>query len=248
MIMDNWSIDHNTTNGLSVHLESILDFLLSIFCNIFGNNVMHGENCIVFNDPNTSCPKFIHSHPARTIRLHVSSLNLWDQVIYQLGHEMCHYALHQHKGGDNYTLKWFEEIVCEAISLYILKYSKDNWKKCRLSRLNVKYWISIAQYLVKQKNGNGNAVLENIHTLDDLRRFNSQCENIREDHHFECNSLYESIKLNPSKIRFLVDYPQYLMPPERLLLDFEKWEKNDTGLHDNAVFILLQNIQPKISR
>lgn len=247
MKLDNWSIDQNSTNGLSSQLESILSFLLVMFNEIFGTDVMHGENCIVYNDPSAPCPRFIHSLPARKIRLHVKSLNLWNQVIYQLGHEMCHYALHQHKNSDANTLGWFEEIVCEAISLYTLKLAKDNWKKCSLSKLDIKYWIKISQYLANEKKVIGNAILVNIHTLEELKVFNAKCENVREDHQLERNSLYETVKLHPTQLRFLVDYPQYLIMPERLLIDFEVWKQHDLGLYDNAVFTLLQRIQPIIT-
>jgi hypothetical protein len=45
--------------------------------------------------------------------------DLWNQHVYQFAHEACHVlANHQQKTHGN---QWFEESVCEAASLYVLK-------------------------------------------------------------------------------------------------------------------------------
>ena len=117
-----WTVlESNNSN----HTYYILEFLLEEFCQIFGFNVMHNEDCIVYNAPHSRCPRFIHSKPL-SIRLHQSSLTFWSQTIYQLSHELCHYAMHQTKANKKISLSWFEEIICEAVSLYALKYSATN--------------------------------------------------------------------------------------------------------------------------
>ena len=106
------------------NIKAILDFLLPRFIEIFGMETMGIENCIVFNDNNADCPMLITSINPPIIRLAQKTMDAWAQTIYQLSHEMCHYAIRQHKKDKEFSLKWFEEITCEAASLYFLQYAR----------------------------------------------------------------------------------------------------------------------------
>lgn len=99
------------------YLDSLLEFLLPEYIRIFGQDIMTTTPCIVHNDPDSECPYFHHTTPLK-IRLSMSELSYWAQMVYQLSHELCHYAMYQTKQDKTKTLSWFEEIVCEAMSLY----------------------------------------------------------------------------------------------------------------------------------
>ena len=117
------------------YLIDLLDFLLIEYVRIFGEDTLYAEKCLIYNDPEAECPMLIINAIPIQIRLAQSSLNYWAQTIFQLSHELCHYCIRQRKDNKNYTLSWFEEIVCEAISLYFLKWAADNWNKCRCQPL-----------------------------------------------------------------------------------------------------------------
>ena len=101
-------------------LVEILKFLLPEYIRIFGKEVMMNAPCIVYNDTNAKCPCFNHTEPL-TIRLNQKSLSFWAQTIFQLSHEMCHYAMYQAKEDKEQTLSRINQIVCEAMSLYALE-------------------------------------------------------------------------------------------------------------------------------
>ena len=103
------------------YLMALLQFLLAEYSRVFGTDIMTAEECIVYNDPESECPRIIFNTVPIRIRLHQKSLSFWAQTIFQLSHEMCHYAMYQAKEDKEQTLSWFEEIVCEAMSLYALE-------------------------------------------------------------------------------------------------------------------------------
>ena len=126
---------------------SILTFLFGEYSRLVGSDIMSREDCIVYNDPNADCPMLvINTMPVR-IRLVQKRFEYWAQTIYQLSHEMCHFAFRQYKEKKEFTLRWFEEIVCEAMSLYALEYSSRNWQCCQLSKINPSFAQSIESYL-----------------------------------------------------------------------------------------------------
>ena len=63
------------------------------------------------------------------IMLSVENYSYWCQVIYQLSHELTHCFIYCHNKSENKKSKWIEETICEAISLYFLKYFGSNWYK-----------------------------------------------------------------------------------------------------------------------
>ena len=101
---------------------SILLFLLEEFSRLVGADIMFREDCVVYNDPHADCPMLIINTLPVHIRLVQCNYLYWTQTIYQLSHERCHFAFRQCKENKKFTLRWFEEIVCEAMSLYALDY------------------------------------------------------------------------------------------------------------------------------
>ena len=152
----------------------ILAYLLEEFSRIFGSDVMTNEDCIVYNDARSECPMLITNIRPIHIRLSQETLSALSQTIYQLSHEMCHYAIRQRKANKDLTLSWFEEIVCEAVSLYILKYSSEQWGKCLLSQTQP-YWAQAHKtYLENQLNRERTNEFQEFDTIEKLIAYEKQ--------------------------------------------------------------------------
>lgn len=54
------------------------------------------------------------------------------------------------KEDKNLIIQWFEETLCEAMSLYILKLSSLRWHECALSHINPNYSTSFNQFSHKR--------------------------------------------------------------------------------------------------
>lgn len=217
----------------------ILDFLLEEYSRIFGTNIMYNSPCYIYNDRNSPCPR-IDVSPMR-IRLGQQSLNFWSQTIYQLSHELCHYAIQQGKVNKSVWLSWFEEIVCEAMSLYALEYATYYWYKCKLCAINSEFYKSNAEYLgvvLAEPSTDG---FKRCNTIEKLREYenNRYSESKRETHARERKIIYAYICANPLEARCFLDYDKYLNP-DKLTINFDAW------LRDNPCEMVQQlaKIQP----
>ena len=227
----------------SEHYENtafILAYLLEEFSRIFGSDVMTNEDCIVYNDISSQCPRFIHSSPL-SIRLHQKSLMFWSQTIFQLSHEMCHYAMHQTKDNKDITLSWFEEIVCEAVSLYALEYASKEWSACKLSQYSPDFASNHKKYLydeLKSDYTDGFKVCDSVDKLL-LYEVQKKPENERETHCEERNIIYATISKNPLELKSVLNYTKYI-ENNGVTIDFDRW------IQDNPCNLLqeLKKIQP----
>ena len=220
------------------YLYAIHKFLLSEYENLFGEEIMFAEECIIFNDSQSECPMLITNTTPILIRLSQSSLSYWAQTIFQLSHELCHYAMRQRKLNKNFTLSWFEEIVCEAMSLYFLKCSFENWSVCELSEKQPLFNKAIEKYLKDELEKEGTDDFQNCVNYERLREYEQERSTIRETHRNERNLLYYEIIKNPKLCKCFCDYPKYLM--NNLTINFEKWLSED----ENHIVKCLSSIQP----
>ena len=215
----------------SYSVKQILDFLLPEYCRMFDSKTMYAEKCIVYNDCAAECPMLVTNYDPIRLRLAQLPLNYWSQTLFQLSHEMCHYAIRQGKTDKTFTINWLEEIICEAASLYALNYAKNNWRKCSLSQLDNAYSRSIFAYLSSQLN----------HTIEQLEKYNSIAGDHREGHGRERNTLYSAILKKPGECKCFCEMYRYLNP-DRLTINFEAW-KNDSP---SELIKCLERIQPCI--
>lgn len=208
----------------------ILAFLLEEFSRIFGNDIMAIEDCIIFNDPHSECPMLITNLSPIHIRLSQESLTAISQTIYQLSHEMCHYAIRQRKTNKDFTLSWFEEIVCEAVSLYALKYSSEQWEKCLLSQTQP-YWAQAHKtYLENQLNRESTNEFQECDTVEKLMVYEKKAlpESKRETHRAERNAIYRAISSNPMELKCVLNYSKYV-ENNGVTIDFDEWIKEDSS-------------------
>lgn len=231
-----WSVED--MDG-SEDTEEILSFLLIEFSRIFGCECMSAERCVVNNDFSAPCPMLITNCTPICIRLVQPMLSYWSQTIFQLSHELCHYAIRQHKTDKDFTLSWFEEIVCEATSLYFLEYAHNNWHSCTLSKRDLHYGESIKVYLLDQLCKSGTNVFSQCTTLERLAEY-EKCKALeRETHRNERNIVYQALSAEPDNLSLVCDYTMYLRE-DALTLDFECWNKE----HGCNLLQVLCNIQP----
>lgn len=225
----------------SDNVKYILLFLLPEYSRIFGSKIMNAETCIVFNDPTSECPMLITSTNPVMIRLAQSSTSFWAQTIYQLSHEICHFAIRQDKHNKGYTLSWLEETICEAMSLCMLQYSAVNWYKCPLSQRAPQFSNSIMAYLVNELKRIPKNSLSMCQTLGELRACNQNAAAERDGRLGERNTLYRVISEFSEESYLFCDMYQYLNE-DQLTVDFEKWLAD----HPSEIVRCLSQIQPKI--
>ena len=236
--MSDWTIAE--CDGVE-QLHDISVFLLDLFSEVFGESTMQSEACQIYNNPHASFPMLVTNDSPIRIRLSQSNLAFWSQTIFQLSHELCHYALRQHKADKSVILHWFEEIVCEAMSLYCLKYSAENWDSCSLSSANPLYSDSINVYLHNEISKAATDEFKRCNTIHSLSLYETGriSESRREGHVSERTSLYQAMTRNPQSIHDICHYTSYINE-DGLTIDFNSW------LHNNnrKLIRMLQNIQP----
>lgn len=82
----------------------------------------------------------------RTIYLRVDH-NVWNQFVYQLAHELCHYFI---PGEVISELRWFEETLCAAMSLYVLANMLIYLQKNKLSSEYDHNYIDYANKIINE--------------------------------------------------------------------------------------------------
>ncbi len=203
-------------------IQEILSFVLVIFNEVLP--IAGEEECIVFNDSSAECPMLITNKKSLEIRLNVEEESKWNQVIYQMSHEIMHYALRQKREKKGEILSWFEETLCEAFSLYTMSIAMTKWKICSFYKLNKNYYKYIGSYFNKELNKKGDKISECV-TLDCLREIDKEAETHREWRYDIRNAVFELFKVYPKGIAEILDYSEYV-EEDMLTINFYKWEQN----------------------
>jgi len=219
---------------------ALFTFLMTEYCRIFGMDTMTNEPCIIYNDINANYPMLVINNKPILIRLAQKSLSFWCQTIFQLSHELCHYAMRQHKADKDFTLSWFEEIVCEAMSLYALQFASKEWKQCQLSWSNPSYAESIENYLNDELNREGTDLLQQCTTVELLKEYEINHSGDRDSHKNERNALFYAITTCPEECRCFCDYSKYVNKETNVTINFSSWENNDPS----QLIRLLHKLQP----
>ena len=214
-----WTVAIDQTNTLG----PMFFFVLSQFEKLFGQEIMRAEKCFVYNDPAADFPITIFNSTPIKIRTSVETLAYKNQLVYHLSHELMHYAFRQKRAKKDEYLSWFEELVCEAISLYILKYSGAYWKACKLSRQDQFYGRYMTSYLREVLDEQATDRFSTCTSIDRLAEYEKVAETDRAAHISERNALYNEFLKDPSQIKHLLNYADYRTGPGRLLIDFDQW-------------------------
>ena len=238
MKFPNWTFTISTEDEQK-YMCPLFEFLLSQFVEIFGDPTLGAEPCMVYNDPAAPYPMLITNCIPIQLGTCLKSLQYWSQYIFQAAHELTHYAIRQSKEDKNLIIQWFEETLCEAMSLYILKLSSLRWHECALSHINPNYSTSLIDYFKNIYNKTVPSLLKECRSLDDLRNIESTCREQRIFRSMERNFLVDAFCEYPESISSFVYYALYMRGD--LQIDFEKWKE-----HSSAPLIpKLEFIQPK---
>jgi len=236
-----WTLLEQTTEDTK-YMQPLFMFVSSVFVEIFGETVMNKEPCILYNDISADFPMLIRNTTPIRIRTNAKSLNYWAQFIFNLSHEMTHYVIRQYKPDKAAIVKWFEETLCEAMSLYILRLCSSRWNECILFPLNAGYGKSLEDYLLNEYLNTEDSVLKKCHTVHGLELVESSCEVNRKERSIERNYLYDTFCEMPNNIAEFVYYPLYVR--DNIQIDFNAWEHNQEC---SQLVLRLKDIHPVLT-
>lgn len=176
--------------------------------------------CYVEINTSLDAPHYIDSAKKSSghhIELTVSHFNLWNQMLFQLAHEITHCFIFCNNQSVAHSISWVEETICEAMSLFFLKLSSQNWSRLPLYKINPKYARQfITPYLENEIEKDAGAdKLGSCASYDELLHIEMTSQSNREYRHEETVKLYELIKKND--IAGLVKYRDYALANKRLL-------------------------------
>lgn len=240
--VNNWTIQKRTLYDQK-YLQPLCVFIQKLFEEIFGSDIMKKEAVLLYNDSEASCPMLIINRTPIVIRTCAVDLRYWSQFIYQFSHELTHYVIRQHRHKGDGKIKWFEETVCEAMSLYILWQSSEKWSKCTLAKENPNYNNCLRKYLSDERNcaADNKSALKKCHTASDLQKIEQTCEDRRSDRFQERNYLYELFRKNPEYMPMIVAYSHYAH--DNLLIDLDQWLQD---IDESGLILKLRQIQPNV--
>lgn len=239
-IPSNFQMVFNTEEDKK-YLQSLVEFVFLQFEEMFGKELLQGEDCLIYNNPNNHVPFLKYGNPLEIISC-CSDLRYWAQFIYHLSHELTHYVLRKLRTDKNKVPKWIEETICEAISLHTLRQSSDRWDECILYDLNPDYDLDIYKYFEEEFSKTGESELQTCRTFQQLQLIENTSESNRLARSLDRNYLVESFDDFPESIKDLVFYPIFMRSD--LTIDFKLWRQ----VYPNSALIpILEYIHPQIA-
>lgn len=240
-------MNHFNLSGIGSNSQILFYYQYKLCSDVFGFEAMASESCNVLCTDNDEAPILVNVTSPIEIWINADD-NRWCQVVYQLSHEMCHYAMRYNKTNRNYVLKWFEETICEAFSLYSLNYFSEHWTECYLVRMNPVYANSFRNYVTDTVSEKAPIAEDPVHSLSKCRTMENLgfVEKHSEDKRYlrfsERDYLYDLFKSHPDMIRLLLNYEKYVNK-KSMMIDFDRWIDDENG----SVFLKsVSEIQPNI--
>ena len=219
---DYFVIDNIAAN--SVYLRGILDEIVNVYekCGAkFDNKWKVVRTWIGLN------PQFVPTHNNTNfdeIHLTIQDCRYWCAVVYQLSHELHHLFAYIHSNRSDYVIRWVEELICEAISYYFLKYYSDNYDKTCLYKYENNYGHYFIEYLNSIALNSGNGKLKSLRGYNELMKFEETVYTNRENHHKEVYELFTLIDWNSLipllNIKNYYDVSKHLIITSALLRDY----------------------------
>lgn len=225
--MEEKMIKHNNWN-VQNEIFPLFKFVLPMFESIFGQAIMEKEQCTIYIDMTCVIAPLTAFNPTRII-LNVESC-CFNQVIFQLAHELTHYAVRQNTDYQytNCAIAAFEEPAAEAMSLYILKLCAEHWVNCDFYQYNLEYAKSFETYRVREYNKASGT------KPNDYGEWTSICNGFtgyltsdsqRPNVSAMRNALYDAFVQFPDDIGLFIKYPLYMRSiPYEKLIDEPAWK------------------------
>lgn len=127
--------------------------------------------------------------------------NKWDQLSYQLAHEMCHRIIPNEV---TKNLRWLEESICEMSSYFFLPQLSKRWRRKKFNLVNAKtkkpYYSQFEKYV---KNDWKKAIEVNLSSFsayppsDELQMLINNCE-LREQNAYIAKALLPIFNSHPN--------------------------------------------------
>jgi len=238
-----WALDASVVQN-----EDLFWFVMNKFSSVFGSDVMSAQAVTLYNDPGARCPMNVLD-PA-SIRLAMpSGMNFWSQFVYQLSHELTHYAIRQRNQAGGIGVRWFEETICEAMALWGLRVVCDDWRRSPYFDRPI-YQFQMRKYLEDELRDNASGDLTPFHdvsSIDELVELDRLAEgepgdplgamHQRDRRARERVALYDLLMRRRSDIKVLLDYTRHIQPVpsgarDPLFIDFVEWQRNDVAHQD----------------
>ena len=139
------------------------------------------------------------------------------------------------------ALSWLEEIISTAFSWYALKYSSDNWSKCKLSLFAADYAHGLSGYLVQLQKCPANHLFAACNTVDALVQYDvhRMAQENRASQQVEIATVFQAFVDNPASLQMLGNYYLYRRM-DGVTIDFERWHHDS----DNPLISVLESVQP----
>ena len=154
--------------------------------------------------------KFFHQ-----VHLTLLEYGIWDQLIFQISHELTHYMIYCHCKDESGYASWLEETICEAMSLYFLALYRDNWEKLSLYKYNAVYDKIVGKYLEDELREHGTERLSRCSSYQELLEIDRTSQDCREDRRTERNKLFSLIY--ERDIKGMIYYRDYIIPNSKIL-------------------------------
>ena len=230
---------------------------------IFGTNVRYGESIkdtivdafesmgvsfdykkrLIAYDSKMPSPMFCRADENYGMQLDTIFVNcscdIWNQLVFQLSHEITHCFIHCANSDRTKHIDWIEETICEAVSLYFLKYFFEKWPLLPLYELDPNYAIKYDKYLNNELSKEGNKQLTLCSSIEDLKQLNAISQIDRESRQYERNKLYSL--LNKDSIPALIYYRNFAI--DVLLMDSYGYRR---AYSNNSAVSYLCDLQDKI--
>ena len=240
--LTNWLIERQLEDKTNYQWVVLSSFVILLSQELLGITNDGIKSLLILDSNNIDVPMYIKEQ--QLIILSIEDTSYWCQVIYQLSHELCHMYIQKNSLETEEYLVWFEETLCEAFSYLVLEECSKRWLKCELSKVNSRYNANITDYLrnlLQKKNGEKLSLCK---TIEDLRIINSESERKRDERAAERALIYHAMNKYLNDLPIILTYRKYILPPEKLLIDFSSWKHS---YPDNKLIGEMEKIQPKIS-
>lgn len=120
-------IESEWGNANPVDVKAVLDSASEVISAYVGNRSL--GTVIIRNDSKGPISLYERGPNNEYIVMLDVKGRYWAQLAYQFSHEMCHLLTNYDLAPNNITRQqWFEESICEAFSLFVLKKMADQWE------------------------------------------------------------------------------------------------------------------------
>ena len=237
-VLDNWNYDE----GVAVRAVAV-----SVVSNLMPYFPMKKLNPILLKNDKRG-PKVLYQRGQNNeyiIFVNIAG-NYWAQLAYQFSHEFCHILSNYEKGNDKN--QWFEESLCEAISLHTIDKMSIQWEHTPPHPSWKPYASSLKDYLInllsEEHRGNSDHLSEWLIIHEESLRKNPY---LRKKNEVVGTAIYRLIKSGKFDVRSI----QYLNLGKKnkhkdISQKLKEWYRHSPEEHKESVLNIAKMLGLKI--